>query len=132
MQEYHQGFSLGSSKLTDGGGSLRSGTPISRHVVGSLGLGAAGFSDPYLSSPKEFGPSAPTGMSALSSSALAGVASFGGTIGKLFKKPSMDTSLGGGTPPSQKLIGTGAESLLSGGAAPLQVGTLHSEVIAQY
>lgn len=131
MQEYQQGFSLGSSKLTDGGGSLRSGTPMSRLVAGSLGIGAAGFSDPYLSSPKEFGPSPPTGMSALSSSALAGVTSLGGTIGKLFKKPSMDTGLGGGASSSQKLPRTGAEAML-GGTSGLQVSVIPSTFEVSY
>lgn len=120
MQEYQQGIS---SIPGRDGGSIRSRKSI--HLTpGSLGLGAAGFSDPYLGLSNEFGASAPTGMSALGTSAKAGVASLGGTIGKLFKKTSLDAALGAGaTPSSQMLLGTGAEALISGAPGSLEVRT---------
>lgn len=117
MQEYQQGIT--SVPGRDGSSSL---SRKSAHIAaGSLGLGPARFSDPYLSLSNEFGASPPTGMSALGTSAKAGVASLGGTIGKLFKKTSLDAGLGAGGAPSQKLLGTGAEELIGSAPGPLEV-----------
>lgn len=118
MQEYQLGVT---SLPGRDGGSIRSRKSI-HPAAGSLGLGAAGFSDPYLSLSNEFGATAPTGIGALGTSAKAGVASLGGTIGKLFKKTSLDAGLGAGVAsPSQMLVGTGAEVILSGVSGPVEV-----------
>jgi hypothetical protein len=116
MQEYQQG-SFG--KPSEGSGSVRS----SRHVAGSQSnsdkfgyQGSGGFSDPYLSSPNEFGASPSNGS---------GVAHLGGIIGKLFKKPSYEAGFGyssgiGGLL-SQRITGTSAEALIGGTSGVLQV-----------
>lgn len=117
MREYQQGALKLAGK--NAAGSLRSSNSV-RRTAGSLGQGAAGFSDPYLSLSKDFGASPPSGMSAFGNSARAGVASLGGTIGKLFKKPSTEAGFGL-TPSSQKLVGTGAEALIGTNIGGIEV-----------
>ncbi|KAF8323017.1 hypothetical protein DL93DRAFT_613672 [Clavulina sp. PMI_390] len=126
MQEYQRGM-LASKTNKEASGSIRSAGSI-HHAAGSLGYAnpSAAFSDPYLSLSRDFGAMPPTGINALGTSARAGVASLGGTLGKLFKKPSVDASLALAAPslsggaagtapvaamPSSQLLG-GAESLL--------------------
>jgi len=115
MQEYHQGSFVKPSEVSGSSGS------ISRHAAGSQsnsdGIdyhGPAG-SDPYLSSPNAFG---------MSPSNSNGIAYLGGSIRKLFKKPSQEGSFGytgvGGLP-SQRIVGTGVEALMGRTAGTLQV-----------